>query len=168
MGKKDAVMIVPSVDGGYHVMYAISADGIYKNGRKRQNLKLEHVQNLDEFNSVSIEHCLKRAFESSGKSKYRVYKNYEWYDENGDYMDPQPINLIEFKSGFFGSLIYDYMLKTTNNHNTVKYFNLINEQIHKHSNNAFELIEVFTELDDRKKYYNITIQFKIKKIDEHV
>jgi len=163
---KYASLVSPSFNGGFFVLYTDT--NLY--GKRSDNdytidLNSAHVDNLDEFDRNSVDRALDRVpSRKGGKERhYRMYKTYEFYNENGDLIDPQPNHIINYRSGNFGYMDSILIKKTIKHHNeNEEYFNEIKKIIDDLSDGTYELLEIYAEVEDRKSHKYLIIQFRLK------
>lgn len=164
---KYASLISPSYNGGFFVLYT-THDLTARNDNRVSNVELKSiiVDNLDEFDAKSVAKALDRIPSIGGKGKgryYKMYKTYEFYDEHGDLLQPQPHHIIKYRSGNFGHMDSVLIRKSVKFHNeNEEYFNETKIVIDELSHNTYELLEIFAEIEDRKSHKYLIIQFRLK------
>ncbi len=164
---KYASLISPSYNGGFFVLYTNHDLTVMSDRVGMTELKSIIVDNLDEFDSKSVAKALDRVptqMGSNGKGRhYKMYKSYEFYDENGDLLKPQPNQIIKYRSGNFGYMDSVLIRKTVKFHNENEdYFNECKNVIDELSHNTYQLLEIFAEIEDRKSHKYLIIQFRLK------
>src|SRR5882757_5231567 len=103
---KYASLISPSYNGGFFVLYT-NHDMTSRNDLvSNPELKSMIVDNLEEFDAKSVAKALDRMPRQTGNKDryYKMYKTYEFYNENGDLIEPQPNHIINHRSGNFGHM----------------------------------------------------------------
>lgn len=177
--RKYISLISPTKNGGYYVMFS-EGGGFKKNISPYSSSHIEEVEllmryfdNLDDFDPDDVANMFERQ-KSMGnvkKGSHKVYKTYEFYDENGDFMAEQPTHLINFRSGMLGYMDSDLISDTVKHHiSDKKYFELVNQSIIERSENALQLDCIHAEMEDRKTHKYLTVQFKVvpKPVQEEI
>jgi hypothetical protein len=165
--------IIPSKNGGYFIMVSKPSYEMIKTSNLSSFsssmsdhipeivISMEYVNNLDEYSEEEINKAHERRGKLFNKNKHKVYITFEFFDEQNEFIKQQPIELIPFKSGFWGYVPMDYLTDVVSTMNGKEYFNQINDHIIKRSNSELQLLSVYPTIENRKTYKYLVVQFKV-------